>query len=306
MKVTQIKKGKYMQYSTYESIKMDDNLPVKVIHIDTESEEMKSLGYDSNSYSFIPRHWHRSLEFTYIIKGSMKLTALDEKRIVKKDDVLVINSGVIHEVGSSEPGPSEVICLLISYEFLKENIPNFDSISFKIDTEKLDSKFFKKYFEKILTLSKESTISSNLEIRSLLLLLLSELSKNHISDDKKDYTRDNEFMIEVLEWMHDHYTEQISLNDAAEEFSMSREHFSRIFKQSIGESFLKYLYQYRLHRAHKDIFKSDKSLEFIASSHGFPNVKSLISRFKEQYGDTPGNLRKKNGISIIDHKSATL
>lgn len=295
-----------MDYSTYESITMNQNLPLKVIHVDSNSQELLDMGVDITKINYIPRHWHRSLEVTYVLQGAVNLNSLTEKRVVEKDDLLLVNSGIIHEVSNIEDVEVEVICLLISYDFLKEHIPQFDQITFKLNKEKLNLELFKTVFKRILENSKQQDLTSDLKIKSDLFTIISELTKYHVENSEVMVKKDNDFIIEVIEWVHKNYAKPLTLNDASIYFNVSREHFSRTFKQSINETFLQYLYHYRLYCAYADIKNSSKTLEEISVKHGFPNVKSLISRFKDYYGTTPGNFRKENIISIIDHQGANI
>lgn len=73
-----------MNNNTYESIEMNPNLPVKIIHVDSQSEELLKLGIDITKVNYIPRHWHRSLEITFVIEGAVNLNSLTEKRVVRK------------------------------------------------------------------------------------------------------------------------------------------------------------------------------------------------------------------------------
>ena len=143
--------------------------------------------------------------------------------------MLIVNSGIIHEVSNIAKTEVEVICLLISYDFLKENIIGFDNITYKLNKEKIDYDQFKEVFTRILDNSYKESIEANLKIKSDLFWILSELNRNHTDEHKVAVEKDNDFIIEVIEWMHNHYDKPLSLNDASDNFNISREHFSRIF-----------------------------------------------------------------------------
>ncbi len=175
-------KGGIMQYDTYESIEMNINLPVKILHIDSKSQDPMIEGIDMSKVNYIPRHWHRSLELTYVIDVSVQLNSLNEKRIVNKDEMLVVNSRIIHEVSTIPNTDVEVICLLISYDFLKDNIPGFDKLTYKINNDLIKEEGFKELFLRMRDNSLIGDLDANLMIKSDLMLILSKLNRNHLTD----------------------------------------------------------------------------------------------------------------------------
>lgn len=67
-------------------------------------------------------------------------------------------------------------------------------------------------------------------------------------------------------WIAQHYTEDITLDDAAESMGMSTFYFSRQVKVLTGHTFLEYLTAYRIDKA-KDLLRStDMSVSDIGHS----------------------------------------
>lgn len=73
---------------------------------------------------------------------------------------------------------------------------------------------------------------------------------------------------------------------------MSSEYFSRKFHEWFGVTYKIYLANYRLSKAYEDLINNDDTVQDIAIYHGFSNVKSFISIFKEKYNMTPAKYRK--------------
>jgi AraC family transcriptional regulator, melibiose operon regulatory protein len=69
-----------MEYK-YEMIKTDEQLPIKItIHT-------------SDKQQFIPRHWHESIEISYVLSGKIDEIYVDGKVIVSQEgDIVLINS----------------------------------------------------------------------------------------------------------------------------------------------------------------------------------------------------------------------
>ena len=76
---------------------------------------------------------------------------------------------------------------------------------------------------------------------------------------------------------------------------MSRYHFCRIFHSATGATFLEYLYNVRLAKAHQLLLGSDLSLNEISSRCGFSSTSHLARIFKNAYGIPPREFRKRAG-----------
>ena len=76
---------------------------------------------------------------------------------------------------------------------------------------------------------------------------------------------------------------------------MSRYHFCRIFHSATGATFLEYLYNVRLAKAHQLLLGSDLSLNEISSRCGFSSTSHLTRIFKNAYGIPPREFRKRAG-----------
>lgn len=296
----------FLEHTTYEVVLMDEDLPLKIIHVNTKSEAMKQLGLDVNQVQFIPPHWHRSLEFTYVREGQLNLRTSETVRTVKAGEFLIVNSSTLHEVSNVSGFHSEVICLLISYDFLKKNIPHFDNLRFEMKNHKESNALLMKHMERICETFEEGLLYNSLEIHASLYEILYQLVTYHQTDMKVTSNKDAQLLKEIIEFIHKNYQHPLTLNDLSKTFYMTREHFSRIFKNSMGITFLEYLNSYRIYRAFADIVYTKDTIETIALRHGFPNVKSFIHQFKLRYGTTPGKYRKNNNISIIDHNTSTI
>lgn len=287
--------------TTYERNMMDENLPVRILLFDdTELSQLNIADEGSEVQHFVPPHWHRSIEMTYVVKGTLNLQLGESSRKVKSGEFLLVNSGVLHEV-SNDPSPDiEVIVFIISYDFLKDKIANFDEIGFDIYNNRTTYSEFSRLFIEIRELYRRNETYAYLKIRAKLLEILAILMDKHqIKFDAE--SKDHEKIREVLEYIHANYNHDLTQHEVAEEYHVSREHFSRQFKKKIGITFTDYLINYRIYRAFTDIVMTNDAIQDVALRHGFPNTKSFITHFKRKYKMTPNAYRRSHKPSIIDH-----
>jgi len=94
-------------------------------------------------------------------------------------------------------------------------------------------------------------------------------------------------------YIHAHAHEaDIDLEEVAKQAQMSKYHFLRIFKQTLGRTPHQYLQNIRIDRVRKMIAQGS-TLSEAAHACGFYDQSHMIQIYKKFYGHTPGVLRKK-------------
>lgn len=92
----------------------------------------------------------------------------------------------------------------------------------------------------------------------------------------------------IVEYIHEHLTEDLSLVDLAKQLNLSSFHFARLFKNSLGLSPHQYLLQNRIDRAKKLIAVSMKpSLTEIGLQVGFYDQAHFTKAFRRAVGISP-------------------
>ena len=105
------------------------------------------------------------------------------------------------------------------------------------------------------------------------------------------------YIRELISYVNEHYTEKLSLEDAADYVGFSREYFCRFFKQHMGLTFLRYLNEVRISHAGRLLSSTDLSISEIMNTCGFTNQTIFNRLFKEIYGMTPRQARKTLSVS---------
>ena len=99
-------------------------------------------------------------------------------------------------------------------------------------------------------------------------------------------------ILQVTDYINDHLTQSIKLEDLATYLEISRFHFSRLFKKSTGISPHQYVMQQRVELAKQLLKKSDIPLADVALKSGFNSQSHLGKYFREFTGATPSSYRK--------------
>lgn len=97
---------------------------------------------------------------------------------------------------------------------------------------------------------------------------------------------------QVRHYIQRHLHESISLDDLSAEVSLSRFHFARRFRQSVGTSPHDFVLHERVERARNLLTRTNTPLLDIAVRCGFADQSHMTRVFRKRLGVTPGALRK--------------
>ncbi|NLX77339.1 MAG: response regulator [Clostridiaceae bacterium] len=103
----------------------------------------------------------------------------------------------------------------------------------------------------------------------------------------------NKVVRDLLEYIENHYSEDISLFTAAEYVHMNHIYISRLFKKEMGETFLETLTKYRLKKACELLSDFDYKIYEISSMVGIFDPGYFSQVFKKYYGLTPSEYRDR-------------
>ena len=98
-------------------------------------------------------------------------------------------------------------------------------------------------------------------------------------------------LVRVLEYLHEHVDERVSVRDLAATVNMSPFHFARMFKESVGVPPHVYLTRIRIERARQFLARSNLPLAQIATRIGYQTQAHFTSVFRKHSGTTPAAYR---------------
>ena len=109
---------------------------------------------------------------------------------------------------------------------------------------------------------------------------------------KGDPDMEEQPMLGIVRYMQEHLSEEISLTVLAEEFHLSAQYISQLFKNEIGVNFLTYLTSIRMEQARKLLLSTSLSIAEISEKTGYSDYRVFTKVFKKIEGVTPSQYRQ--------------
>ena len=261
------------------------------------------IRFHINDYyrTYTAPHWHNSLEILYILEGKEEwCLGENHHHIIESGDFLVINSREIHSMQMQDSAREMLI--QIPYPFLKRYIPDMDQIRFNfsgLSQSPQKQEEYQHIREYLHTISELYPLQSSiyvLRFHSLIFELLFHFLnffREEISPTEKESTvKYMQRLGHITSYVKEHYAEDITLNQIANEVSLNPDYFTRFFKKYMGMTFLDYVNSIRLERIARDVLETDLSVQELLELHGFTNYKLFMKMYKAQFNCTPGEMRK--------------
>lgn len=275
----------------YEKHRTDDNQPI-IFHTDILKRK-GSLVYIDDYAKVVPKftaHWHENIELLYILEGECDVITNAVKIHAVPGDIALINSNMVHMV---EANTEEVkyYCLIVDANFLKGFGINISQVVFErcirdINTENL--------FLEAVKAAKSSDEYRLLDLKLALLSLAVDIVKNHADDEfspQQHSTPKTETVKRAIEYMKNHYAEQISVDELAGMLGFTKYYFCHIFNEITGSTVINHLNYVRCKNARKLILSGKCNITEAAEQSGFTNMSYFAKIYKNVIGQLPSETK---------------
>jgi xylan 1,4-beta-xylosidase len=236
----------------------------------------------------------------FILKGNTDVAVNNQQFCLKENDVLLINNGDVYELCSNED--NLVLSIEIENDFWDETTKKEQKLILCNSSINKNKNYdeIRKIMAKIMYEYSNREYGYKLKIMSLLYDLIYLLNLNftieennklqdiNIKDSKYSQRINN-----IVTYIKQNYYQQISLQDVADSEFLTPEYLSKFFRVHLGMTFSKYLNEFRLSQAVKELLRTDNSVTKVAMNNGFPNLVSFNKIFREVYDTTPADYRSQ-------------
>jgi 2-isopropylmalate synthase len=102
-----------------------------------------------------------------------------------------------------------------------------------------------------------------------------------------------ERIVDIMNYLKSHYRD-VTLDELAENFNLSKPYLSKYIKENAGITFQDAVKEARMKKARKLLKDSNQTVESIAAAVGYDNVEHFNRLFKKIYGLTPVQFRRES------------
>ena len=144
-------------------------------------------------------------------------------------------------------------------------------------------------YEKLTQYSYPNIVDEDMQrvyVGELLFLILADAyayKRQQIEDNNaaKSYVK------RACSYINQHYSEELTVEGIAEQLSINKNYFIKLFKREMGTTPNQYIIEVRLLRAASMLTQTDYTVYQISNSCGFNTTSYFIKAFKKHFGKTP-------------------
>ena len=145
----------------------------------------------------------------------------------------------------------------------------------------------------LYSLASSSDYIRDMRINELLSSLLTLLMEQSWHPESKTVSRKRLELVEVKNYLDEHYAEKIVLDELAEKYYINKYYLTKIFKETYGSTISNYLIAMRITKAKQLLRFTDMTVDEIGSAVGMSDANYFSRMFRKVEGISPREYRKQ-------------
>lgn len=253
-----------------------------------------------------PAHRHNYVEISYVLEGRARELTGGRQRLIGPGTLSVILPHQIHEITVLDAGLLRLYNLCVGLDlFLDDSRARelFNSVLYRSDSQgfigidvPIESQpTVRTAFEAMADEGAERRPWSEVRVYALMIDLLVRAVRQRpatVPETVSSPGGPSESRIwDVVSYVYHNYTDDLSLAELAERFSISAPYLSARFRQTVGESYLSFLNGLRTDHALGLIRRGTLTLSQIADACGYNSYSSFSRMFRKHHGASPKAVR---------------
>ncbi len=193
-------------------------------------------------------HFHEGIELVAVVQGEIEACRFAQKEVLRKGEIFFADSFDCHHYRALTPDVRAIVIVL-------------SSAYTELFRELYDGKTFPAYMqdckknEEIISFMRvwlEDREKDFLRSIGYCNVLLSKIAEQYPLIDREE-KKDKDVIIKLLQYVNEHYAEDVSLTKAAASLGYSKEYCSKIFYGAVGIGFRDYLNFLRMRQVNEYI-----------------------------------------------------
>ena len=244
-------------------------------------------------------HFHYFHKILLLMKGNVSYCVEGRTYDLQADDIVFVPAGEVHRPVLHDTAIYERIIIYISKDYLNTyRTDNYDLAQCLIEAHQKQSHVLRVpafgttklgQIVRELEQSLDSNEYANELYHNLLFLeFMIQLNRVAIHDgiEYLSNSSSNKKMIDVIDYLNEHLTDDLSIDFLAETFYLSRYHLMHAFKEETGYTIGNYLSTKRLLLA-RDRIRQGEPITNVCYECGFRNYSTFSRAYKKNFGCSP-------------------
>ncbi|MCL6604798.1 MAG: AraC family transcriptional regulator [Paenibacillus sp.] len=255
-------------------------------------------------------HWHEHFEIIVMEHGHALFHIDSQPYEVKQGDVLIVPSGGLHVGYSLKDGDVSYVSIVFHSslfndwaddpqheKFVAPYLDNRFQFPVKPSDHEPASSAYYSLLSGILTEYQNKGPAYQLIIKNQLHLLFTLLARTFLphqqaSKPKERLSINRERFKPLLEHLEEHFSDKITIEEAAKSVNLNPYHFCKTFKKLTGRTFVDYVNVCRMDEAERLLLETHLSVTEIAGMVGCDNPNYFTKLYRQYKGLTPSQARK--------------
>ncbi len=258
-----------------------------------------------------PVHWHDELEMLYAPDCRIEVTIDGECLPLPQGAALIVNSGQLHSARLPEGQHGALQLLVFHPEIWLTGLQDLQ-LTGLVQSILQGNLFlptiwlpqdpaataFLASLTRLICLGRQTFDGQTLAMRGELYLMLAGIVSRQqilaVSDNRiSGRHHQAELIRRPIQYIHHHFQQNLKLTELAALANLSESHFSRVFRQVLGQSVVTYINDYRIQQAARMLDGTDARITDIALECGYPNLSYFVRCFRRQFDMTPSAYRRR-------------
>ena len=232
----------------------------------------------------IDREEYEAVLLAYVLKGKFHVQYRGEEKIASAGDVIFIDCREKHCYFSEEG----LEFIFVNYTGLNAHeICQYCMNEYGWIVQKKSNVTLKKQLLDMVQFFEKGGIESPFRDSGRIYAMMETMLEQDFEGDPMD-----DMIYRSIAFIREHATENMRLQDLADEANLSIYYYSHKFKERTGFAPMDYLTNTRIEKAKALLIETDMSIEEIAGQVGYAASAGLIKAFKKVEGVSPNRFRK--------------
>ena len=280
----------------YEKVCYDTNFGYCIHHTTGMSAEESTLGY---------LHYPTEFMFYYFIHGSGIVKIDGNHYDIGEGDIVMLTPSELFYCSIEKNKPHERIVLHVNETIMKNFstdcsflfmpfYKNERGVGNRIPAQIVKEFGLDKSFESLLNIVRNPDRTSSTLAICKTIEVLAQVGKILDSKELHDsgHMCENPLVNEVLNFLNNHFREDISISGIASTFNVDKSYLSHLFKEHMGVSLWNYVIFRRIY-LFNSLIKKGHSIEETSRQVGFQNYSNFFRLYKKHMQMTPTQFKKK-------------